>query len=267
MRAVSEDKDGNIFQIAGPIRECEDLYYWWLLGLSQGAHQYWNPWVWISTSMPEQRLPLVQWEMKHENYLAGLRSAAETAVLISTRNNNLIAKPTGRVNRQNAYLAVCSTLTLAHLPYKAIVDKDLETSELNKKAKTIILMGVGILSDAQVGVIRQFVKQGGTLIASAETALYKEDGSRRPDFALADVFGCHYRGVTGAGGKLVFNTEHPLLSGAAGTIDHPDESLVVEPTGSVSVVGRLRRPKTPDLPALMVNRYGKGQAIYLRRPP
>ncbi len=188
-------------------------------------------------------------------------------MLISTRNNNLSRSPSGYINRQNAYLAVCNTLTLAQLPYRAIVDRDLEAVALGSKARTIILMGVGLLSDAQAEAIRQFVRQGGTLIASAETSLYTEDGTRRPNFALADVFGCNYKGLVSKGRTLVLGKEQPLLGGVTGAIDHPDGFLAVEATAAASVLGALSAPGNPDLPGLLVTRYGAGQTIYFAGHP
>ncbi len=45
------------------------------------------------------------------------------------------------------------------------------------------------LSDEQIQKVRQFVKQGGGLVATGHTSLYTEWRERRPDFGLTDCFG------------------------------------------------------------------------------
>ncbi len=60
--------------------------------------------------------------------------------------------------------------------------------------KLLVLPNVGALSDAQAAAIRRFVQRGGSLFATGETGLYDEWGDPRPDFALADLFGCHRTG-------------------------------------------------------------------------
>jgi hypothetical protein len=56
----------------------------------------------------------------------------------------------------------------------------------------LILPNYGALSDAQASSLRRFVQTGGALIATGRSSLYDEWGQPRPDFALADLLGCHY---------------------------------------------------------------------------
>ena len=42
--------------------------------------------------------------------------------------------------------------------------------------------------------IRRFVQKGGSLVATGHTGLYNEWGDPRSDFALADLFACHWSG-------------------------------------------------------------------------
>ena len=144
-RAVSEHKDGDVFFIRG-FNRFLDIYYWWLLGLSQGSHTYWS-W-YVADSFKPQRAQFIQWEMKHQYLLAGMRGRAETAVLLSTRSNNLCRKPSGFINRSNSYVALCGNLTMARIPYKVLVDQDLG-QELTGRANTIIAMNIPLLSDRQ----------------------------------------------------------------------------------------------------------------------
>jgi hypothetical protein len=58
----------------------------------------------------------------------------------------------------------------------------------------VILPNAAALSDSQVSVIREFVQNGGGLVATCETSLFDELGHPRPNFALADLFGVDYQG-------------------------------------------------------------------------
>jgi hypothetical protein len=60
----------------------------------------------------------------------------------------------------------------------------------------LILPNVGALSDAQAAMIRRFVQNGGSLVATGDTGRYDAWGDPRPDFALADLFACHAIGQT-----------------------------------------------------------------------
>lgn len=80
-----------------------------------------------------------------------------------------------------------------HLPLSLINDWDLTPHELSKY-RVLFLPNSAALSDAQVSAIRQFVQNGGGLVATGETSLCDELGRPRMDFALADLFGVTYRG-------------------------------------------------------------------------
>ncbi|HWE92473.1 MAG TPA: alpha-amylase family protein [Tepidisphaeraceae bacterium] len=80
-----------------------------------------------------------------------------------------------------------------HLPITLITDMDLQPDRL-KPYKVLILPNAAALSDAQIKTIRQFVLDGGGLVATCETSLFDELGHPRGNFALADLFGVDYEG-------------------------------------------------------------------------
>ena len=80
-----------------------------------------------------------------------------------------------------------------HLPITLITDLDLRAERL-APYKVLILPNAAALSDAQVATIREFVQNGGGLVATCETSLFDELGHPRPNFALADIFGVDYAG-------------------------------------------------------------------------
>jgi len=84
--------------------------------------------------------------------------------------------------------------------------------------KLLILPNIAALSEAQCGQLRDYVKRGGSLLATHETSLYDEWGVRRKDFGLGDLFGVEFK--TPVEGpmqnsylRLEHTTRHPLLAG------------------------------------------------------
>ncbi len=81
----------------------------------------------------------------------------------------------------------------AHLQYGFISDYQLTPDILNR-CKVLILPNVVSIDDNHATIIRQWVNNGGKLLATFETSLYNEDGKKRNDFLLNDLFGCHFTG-------------------------------------------------------------------------
>jgi hypothetical protein len=85
------------------------------------------------------------------------------------------------------------------------------------KYAAILLPNVAWLSDAQCGVLRDYVARGGSLLATFQTSLFDERGTARADFGLADVFGIRKAGeivgTTGNGSMGRIEAKHPVLEG------------------------------------------------------
>ena len=56
-------------------------------------------------------------------------------------------------------------------------------------SRLLILPNIAALSTAQCAQLREYVRRGGSIVATHETSLYDEWGVRRADFGLADLFG------------------------------------------------------------------------------
>ena len=66
----------------------------------------------------------------------------------------------------------------------------------------------GFQGNGECQQIRQFVKNGGGLVATSESSLFDEEGSRRADFALADLFGAPATGESaGSTAPISLNTD------------------------------------------------------------
>lgn len=79
------------------------------------------------------------------------------------------------------------------VPESCLSDHNLEHDDLTRFA-VIVLPDNGIISPAVADRLRAYVRQGGGLVAGARTSLCDETGAEQADFALADLFGVHFRG-------------------------------------------------------------------------
>ena len=98
-----------------------------------------------------------------------------------------------------ALAGACRALQQAHLPFGVVSRANL--AEL-KRWSVLVLPNVTRMSAEEADAFRSYVAAGGRLYASRATSLAGADGSVGQDFALAEVFGCHFAGELG--GRLVY---------------------------------------------------------------
>jgi len=182
-----------------------------------------------------------------------------------------------------------------HMSVTLINDWNLNTQDLSRY-KVLVLANTACLDDDQASAVREFVRNGGGLVASVDTSLFDGLGNVRKDFALADVFGVHYKGLPNSGGekvaldynfekgipsdywdkhKNIFSvklTDHPMFHNArleqflkVGSLTFKGQAVAVEADSSAKVVGTIFPPENEPaaLPGIVVNQFGKGRAVYL----
>ena len=124
------------------------------------------------------------------------------AMLLSDNTRTFYGRSSGQV--EDRYLAhvfgTYRAILEEHLPVTVTCDWNLNAADLAGQ-KVLILPNAASLSDTQAAAIREFVKNGGGLVASLDTSLCNEFGDPRPDFALADVLGVHHSGPTNPANK------------------------------------------------------------------
>jgi hypothetical protein len=145
----------------------------------------------------------------------------------------------------------------ARIPFEMVNDRLLDPEHM-KSFRLLILPNIASLSDEQCNQLRKFVKQGGNILATFETSLYDQDGKRRSDFGLADLFGLSYDDAVEGPMQNSYlklkkdpstNEFHPVLSGLedAYRIINTTHRVKVRPvSGFPSPVTLI--PSYPDLP-------------------
>jgi hypothetical protein len=170
-----------------------------------------------------------------------------------------------------------------HLPLDIIIEPDVENADTLRQYKVLILPNAACLSAKANETIRAFVKAGGGLVAMHESSVCNEFGDRREDFALADVFGAHFKATEDFSARWPnYPKWTELYLGIAGPDLHPisDDPVVrssyrrgsdrlqyigwmtnVEVvTGAVKLGRRLSVPT--EWPFIVLNQAGSGRCAY-----
>jgi hypothetical protein len=140
-----------------------------------------------------------------------------------------------------------------------------------KNQKAIALCGASAISDHDAGLLADWVKEGGGLLATYDSGLYNEKGElRRDGGALRDVLGVDMKGEAPEGHTDTFyriTQSHPALGEYhEGKIVMADARLVpITPRPGATVLAEGLNLETQETlgPAIVVNQYGRGRAIYV----
>ena len=189
-------------------------------------------------------------------------------------------------------------LTYSGRPVESLPEFRL-TPEILRQLDTLVLPEVECLADAHAALITQWVHEGGTLVASFKCGLKDEHHQPRANFPLAAALGVDYvseerkYACDEAGNPrpaaittYLESAGHPLAARfGKETVGLPGSFLSVKPTTAQEVM-RYRLPlMVEDIPhqhwynwgspppgaelgspAVTVNKFGKGQAIYMGAP-
>ena len=151
-------------------------------------------------------------------------------------------------------------LVESRIPFELVHDRLLDAAHL-APYKTLILPNLMALSDEQCRQIGAFVHGGGSVIATHQTSLCNERGSRRKTFGLADLLGVDFGGTVVARMQNAYlrlehdaTPRHPLLCGleTAPRIIHGVSRVEVTPRQAFGPMPLTLIPSYPDLPMEMV---------------
>jgi len=168
-----------------------------------------------------------------------------------------------------------------HVQYGFVTDSDLSLDKL-KGVKALLIPNAALISDKDMDVIREYVKNGGGLVASYNTSLYDENGKQRSDFGLADMFGVSYTGIckdtANDSYQLVADRQSPIMEGVGDTdliINGRNTLLCLKQNDDYNVVTTYipTMPNQPpeyawipdmhtDYPVIVTGTYGKGRVAY-----
>jgi hypothetical protein len=190
-------------------------------------------------------------------------------------------QPATPTAHRNAAIGLAKTLIGDHVPFGVVTRRDLDRLS---DWQVIILPNAALLGADEVQALRAYVENGGSLLASKHTSLITRDGELLADFGLADVFGVSYAGETSQTVTYVAPSgcRDELFAGFSLTfpITLYDTQLRVTARPGAEVLATVTLPYTDptearyasiltdppgiptDLPAIVLNRYGKGTVVY-----
>lgn len=225
------------------------------------------------------------WHYANEKYMRNEKSLARVGLVYSQQTGAYYGFPDARAKVEDPILGFYQALVEARIPFDMVHDQLLDSEHVNQ-FHTLILPNIACLSDAQCEQINAFVRNGGGIIATLETSLYNETGTRRSDFGLASLFGASFAGkVEGPMLNSYLNLQkdasgrvNPLLAGLG------DTQRIINGTHQVQVTAKgdslptpLRiEPTYPDLPmeavfpranavhdpGVYMREAGKGRVVY-----
>lgn len=246
------------------------------------------PWFhWLGGSPEDNRWREVgrsffDWLAANEAHFRNRRTIADVAVLYPQRTVAFYSRPESKRPRYRGgpvdYLqGLYYALLEGRFFFDLVHEGNLDAANL-RKYRVLLLPNAAYLSEAQCEAIRQYVKDGGSLLATFESSRYSEWGELRNDFQLADLFDAHVTGdVIGPHGNSYARIEarHPVLEGFNGTALLPGaENRVPISTAvplTLSVVPAYpafppemvypRTPRTTE-PAAVFQEKGRSRIVY-----
>jgi len=224
---------------------------WMIAGIAGGIQPWWHH---VGAYHEDRRMyksaePIMRWWKTNEQYLVNRTPIANVGVVWSQRNTDFFGREAAVEVVDAPYTGFMHALIRARIPYISIHADEIERQ--GASLQLLILPNVGALSDAQVSAIRRFVERGGSLFATGATGLFNEWGDPRPDFALADLFGCHRAGDAPGSRPAASHSgsADPIGAFAPSPSGHTYLRLIPE------LRGRVDGPRAGDEPAISRARH------------
>ena len=246
--------------------------------VSFGVH----PWPYFRRGSQGMK-PVFDFVKAREPWLQGAKLTPWCALVVSEHTQNWYGRTQPIPKYMEGIHGILRCLWERHLPVEIITDEDLERGDLSPYA-VVLLENTACLSDKAAQRLREYVSAGGGLVATGESSLYDQGGQKRPDFALADVFGAKYTSDNQRDGALMPSEPvSPLLSpetaklmqgnvndftGASqGGIQFSGASVLATATNPAESVLRFwcvpPGKKPIETTGLTARRQGKGKVVYV----
>ncbi len=249
--------------------------------------------VYITNAFPDGRVDAVLTDRlaKILPEIAALRPYLESAedlpfaALYYSRDCDLISDSLhpGQHHYQSSFQGAYEALMEEHIPFD-ICDSQSLSAERLSKYRVVIAPDAIAMSAAQAGILSKFVEGGGALIATARTSLLDSDGSPRPNFALADVFGADYENPLNYETSFVKPLANAICTGIDERENIPlrhSQQVKALPRAGAEIAAKLMLPATEVVPgrvfsfgedvapgevtrypAALTHTFGKGRVVY-----
>jgi beta-galactosidase len=195
----------------------------------------------------------------------GFPRRVEPKVAIAYSFENVHAtSPNGPTNSVRQYIKA-PYLKQAHGAFEPLLKDNVDVAVIKlsyedlTRYRLIVVPGMYLLDKASTDALRKFVADGGTVVMTAQSAKVNDHNQWHATplpGGLTDVFGLRTNAFYDASGTLKIGDEE-----VKGTIEHYE---VLEPSTAEVMARFTDLEDTP--PAITVNRFGKGRAVYVATP-
>lgn len=291
LRAFMQDKPvGHIISVGveeayrwkDSVQDPAEIQIWAAGAIAQGA----RPWITKFNAKPldlrwmDVVRQIYGWHHANEDYLRNTQNLARIALVHAPTTTAYLGDWTKREELERHGAGFYQAALESRIPFDLVDEGFLDQASLSR-FRTIILANAAVLSDAQCDQIRAFVARGGRVVATYQTSLFDGEGRQRPDFGLADLFGCSVAGKPEGPLKNAYLTlrhTHPAMArlGKVSRMIGPlhrqpvtarnpaDVALTLVPTYPDLPMERVFTDKTDtDIPMAICRQVGQGRVVYL----
>lgn len=225
-----------------------------------------------------ERLGTVFKEIESKRALFGGTPARHVGLYYSCKTRDQEASSLGF---QRAVLGAYKALVESHYPLEFIFDENVSAARL-AEFPVVWLPNVSTMSETECGLIADYVREGGFLVATGATSMKDERGRDRSDFGLADVLGVRYEGILDCDWHYLRSLPRPYGNDLDPRqfILNTGPAVAAHPAGAEHFGGlheAFCKPQAPDRfyshsvhpphdcrgAAIYLKRFGRGAAIYL----
>lgn len=154
-----------------------------------------------------------------------------------------------------------------HVPFDLIVAEKTSKAVDLSKYDLVILPGVTCASESFCSAIRDYVADGGRVIATGDTSLFDEKAAKRSNFGLGDVLGISLKQEANGPFAIDRPGETEPAAGDFHMVKADGKVLIrrieTDPVGGVGGGSDPLAVGEPTWPLFTVNDHGKGQAGYV----
>ena len=226
------------------------------------------------------------WTAQHEAHFKTRRSIANIGVVFGQSTQLLYPGPASarsHVYTHETTQGIYDALLQGRFAFDFVHEDRLQPERL-AKYRALLLPNVAMLSDRQCQQLREYVRSGGSLMASFETSLYDENLKPRTDFGLADLMGVSKAGdAIGTNGNAYSarietpnaDQTHAILEGFTETnwiagaqnrvpLKHVENPLLTVVPGFVRYPPELAYPPDPHTnePAVVLREFGASRTAW-----
>ncbi|AJE47821.1 alpha-amylase family protein [Celeribacter indicus] len=222
---------------------------------------------------------LFHWHRGVEGHYENLRSAATVGLYHSFKTERFRSRNGTPDPRNTAFRGAYRALLEARIPFDFVLDEKVEAEgggELLDRYDALVLPSVTCLSDAEAAVLDAFVRGGGTLLTTGDSALCGPKGELReaPALDCLPIAGMPVRHAPMKGAYLTFGEGDLPLPGTRLMMLDGEFLEAPEKAGAERLM-RLLPPQRfgppelcfpeeeSDLPGVLSQDYGAGRAVWL----